>query len=221
MVEKNAFPAETDNYVPKLIAAAIVGQYAERYGFVDIEPLPPFEYDTVEVDLSIGLDVLARCAGTTTDKIKELNPQLRRWALLLSPAKQVLWVPKDQSEPFLTALAKVPKSERLSFQHHTVVKGESLGIIASRYGVQTSAIQKANQIQNPNRISVGMKLIIPAPGYEAHFVSTAGTSKRSKRSKQVTHIVRSGETVSTIAEKYKVKQADLMKWNGVKNADRT
>ena len=82
-------------------------------------------------------------------KIKELNPQLRRWALPPSPAKQVLRVPKDQGEPFLSALAKVPKSERLSFQHHTVVKGESLGIIASRYGVQTSAIQKANQIQTP------------------------------------------------------------------------
>ena len=61
-----------------------------------------------------------------------------------------------------------------------------------------------------------MKLIIPAPGYEGQFVSTAGTTKRSKRSKQVTHVVRSGETISTIAEKYQVKQADLMKWNGVK-----
>ena len=137
-----------------------------------------------------------------------------------SPTKQVLRVPKDQGEQFLTALAKVPESERLSFQHHTVVKGESLGIIASRYGVKTSAIQKANQIQNPNRISVGMKLIIPAPGYEGQFVSTAGTTKKSKRSKQVTHVVRAGETISTIAEKYQVKQADLMKWNGVKNADR-
>ena len=87
----------------KFSAAAAGIDREERYGFKDIEPHVPQEYDTVKVEPSVGLNVLARCAGTTPEVIQELNPQLRRWALPPSPAKQTLRVPKDKGKSFLKA----------------------------------------------------------------------------------------------------------------------
>ena len=49
LVDKNAFPAETDNYVPKIITAAIVGKYADKYGFSLDNKMKPLDYDTVEI----------------------------------------------------------------------------------------------------------------------------------------------------------------------------
>jgi soluble lytic murein transglycosylase-like protein len=42
-------PSETDNYVPKIIAAAIIGKHPERYGFVGLKYLEPFDFDSVVV----------------------------------------------------------------------------------------------------------------------------------------------------------------------------
>ncbi len=49
------------------------------------------------------------------------------------------------------------------WQVHTVSTGEVLGAIAERYGVRQSAIIEANNLSNPNALSVGQELIIPAP----------------------------------------------------------
>ena len=59
LVDHNAFANETDNYVPKIIAAAIIGKYPERYGFTDIDYQEPVPYETVTVGPDIGLDILA------------------------------------------------------------------------------------------------------------------------------------------------------------------
>ena len=63
LVEKNAFPVETDNYVPKIIAAAVVGKYFSQYVFINL--MKPLEYDTVE----IGPDYsIARNAADMTEE---------------------------------------------------------------------------------------------------------------------------------------------------------
>lgn len=228
MVQKGSFRAETDNYVPKMLAAAIIGKHPERYGFGDIVRHEPIVHETVSVPANVGIDVLANCAGVSVDEFRNLNPQLRRWALPPSPSRQMVHVPVKMSKKFLATLAKVPADQRITHRRHKVQKGESLGTIATKYGVSAQAIQSTNQIQNPNRISVGHELVIPMKGSQVPptaLASTAGSTKRTKRTKQprakkTTHKVRSGETLSQIASKYQVKTADLMRWNGLRSANR-
>jgi len=238
LVERNAFARETDNYVPKLIAAAIIGKHPERYGFTDINYKSERVYDTVTVGPNIGLEVLADSAGISTEELQALNPHLRRWALPPSPEEQVLYVPQNTGTQFLAALSKVPPQERLTYQRHRVQSGESLSRIASRYGVSTEAIQSINRISNPNRITVGMELIIPTTGSSSSqtaLASTAGASKpkstrtaststrstaRPSRSQTVTHTVQRGEALSRIAENYGVSTSDVMRWNNISNANR-
>ncbi len=234
LVERNAFAKETDNYVPKLLAAAIIGKHPERYGFTDIEYQEPMAMDAVKVGPNIGLDVLARCAGITQEELQELNPHLRRWALPPDPAEQTIYVPRSTGTTFLAALEKIPPQERLTYTRHKVQSGESLGNIAAKYGSSVEAISSVNRITNPNRIYVGMELVIPASGAEIPpeaLTSTSGGSSsptrsapapatRSSSQQTVTHTVKSGEALSTIAETYGVKTSDLMRWNQISNANR-
>lgn len=60
------------------------------------------------------------------------------------------------------APAATPEAPEQGTQHE-VVLGESLAIIAARYGVSIDAIAQLNGISNPNRISVGQLLLIPPP----------------------------------------------------------
>jgi LysM repeat protein len=49
------------------------------------------------------------------------------------------------------------------WQIHTVASGETLGLIAQRYGIGQSRIVAANSLANPDSLSVGQRLVIPAP----------------------------------------------------------
>ena len=235
LVARNAFPAETDNYVPKLVAAAIIGHHPERYGFTDIAYQSRLEYDSVEVGPGVSIDVLAKCAGISVEEFQRLNPHLRRFAIPPDGKKHTLRVPKGDGRSFLASLDKVPPSKRLTYVTHRVVKGESLGRIASRYGVSVAAVQRTNNINNPNRIYVGMELVIPTNGASPaalakatsrsnpkskSLTSSAGKSKPKAKTRKVTHVVRKGEALSSIATRYGVRTSDVMRWNGIKNANR-
>ena len=223
LVEKNAFPGETDNYVPKLLAAAIIGKHPERYGFTGIEFQDRLVYDTVKVGPNVGIDVLARCAGISQEEFQSLNPHLRRWALPPDGDDYTIRVPLETGPTFLAALDKVPPSERLTYRRYKVARGDTLGVIAARHGVSVNDITRFNRIKNANQIYVGMELVIPAPGANpppSALASTAGSAPPAKpKARKSTHTVGRGEALSTIARKYGVSTADLKRWNHISNAN--
>ena len=235
LVNKGAFRVETDNYIPKLLAAAIIGKHPERYGFVGIDYEKADEIEAVDVGSSISIDVLAKCAGVSETEFQRLNPQLRRWATPPEAEANKVYLPKGKSTSFLVALEKVPPEQRLTFVHHTVRRGETLSVIAGRYGSTLSEVQRANRISNPNRIYPGMDLVIPRPGTSLPeaLTASAGTGSRAPSSpshpttsshvapkvQTITHTVQRGEALSTIARRYGVSQRDLQNWNGIHNAD--
>jgi LysM repeat protein len=78
-----------------------------------------------------------------------------------------------------------------NYKTHKVVKGETLSGIAKKYGTTYQELAKYNGISNPNIINVGQVIKIP------------NTSKVTTAPKVVTYIVKSGDTLSSIAKKYK------------------
>ena len=222
LVEKNAFPAETDNYVPKMVAATIIGKYRERYGFEGIEYLKPLEYDFVSVDKNIGVTILAKCAKISASEFSAMNPALSQTALPPSPSKHEIKIPKGQEEVFTTALAKIPPSERVTYLRHVIKKGETLGTVAKRYKVSVASIQTINKIKNPNRISVGQVVMIPSSSQEMALASTSSSKNKSssKKPKLVYHVVKGGENLNLIAQKYNVSTSNIKRWNKIKNANK-
>jgi len=202
---------ETREYVPKLIAAAIVGRNAERYGFVDLEPLAELRYQSVEVAGAVTLDVIADCAGVGLEEIEALNPSLLRGSTPPQGTTEVR-IPEGTFEAFSAAFEKIPPSERISYRRHRVQRGENLGGIARSYGVDPAEVARLNRIEDANRIYVGMELVIPVAGSE-------GPPPAKPLKTTTVHTVRSGDTLAAIATRYNVRLEDLVAWNNLGDAD--
>ncbi len=112
--------------------------------------------------------------------------------------------------------------------YHMVATGDTWQNVADQYAVSATALRAANPSVNDEELSVGSTLTIPtgrAAGRDVPpppaNVSPAHASANSPESgAQRVHIVQSGETLSKIARKEKVPMKELMRLNGIQNADR-
>lgn len=217
---------ETKDYVPKLIAAALIAKEPEKYGFPRPAELPPFAYDSMVVPDATGLDVVARLAGTDVAVLRDLNPQFLR---LITPpgARAIVRLPVGAGERTAAAYAELPVRSRVTFKEHTVRSGETLGLIGRKYGVGVADIRAANRNIAPNRLRLGMTLIIPvSPAFDARAVAAAEAPTQGRRgagaqrSSATWHTVRRGESWWSIAERYNVRIGDLQSWNDAGTRDK-
>ncbi len=94
---------------------------------------------------------------------------------------------------------------------YVVKKGDTLIRIARRFGVSVAAIQRANNLRG-TVIYVGQRLKIPAKSG-----NNPGGDK--KQPQTIVHVVRRGETLSSIARRYGVTVLQIKKLNGLKNSN--
>ena len=132
---------ETKDYVPKLIAAALIAKEPERYGFT----VTPAGAGGLRLDRGpdmTGLDVIARLADTTVAAVRELNPQYLRLATPPGP-RSVVRLPAGRGEATtVAAYAVLPPRQRVTFIEHFVARGETLGGIARRYRVSQAMLAR-------------------------------------------------------------------------------
>lgn len=216
---------ETRNYVPKLIAAALIAKQPEHYSFFDIEEAEPMAYDVVQVPDATSLEVIAEAAGVSLSEVAALNPQILRG--VTPPGQRYsLRVPPGASHRFALNYARVPASERVTWVQHVVRRGDTLSEIASDYGVSVSAIRAANRGVDPRRLRIGQRLIIPRAGKLPRFASAPTTVRvrtvkprnvgpQRPQGPYVTYQVQSGDSLWAIAKRYDVTARDLMAWNGL------
>lgn len=76
LVKKNALPNETQEYVPKILAAMIIAKAPGLYGFRDIETQDVLDYDVISVAGGTDLNQVADLIGVTKKSIKDLNAEL-------------------------------------------------------------------------------------------------------------------------------------------------
>lgn len=151
------------------------------------------------------LSTIADKYNTTAKVIKEANQiasnQIRVGSYLFVPTSV-----KDEKAYALSVsnrLAKTQSVPRGQYQlTHTVNSGESLWTIAKQYNVPYQSLAKWNGMAPKDALRKGQKLVIWKDSKP-----TSGVIRT------VTYKVRSGDTLSGIANKFKVKTADIVKWN--------
>ena len=204
---------ETKDYVPKLIAAALIAKEPARYGF-SVTPAEPLVYDSIVVPTTTGLDVIARLADTTVAAIRELNPQFLR--LATPPARaSVVRLPAGRGPMTVAAYAELPPEKRVTFVEHFVARGETMGGIARKYRVSSHLLQEANPRVHPRRLRIGQRLVVPTGGAISSSMArrmsdptpAAGTNTSGY------HRIKRGDTLSEIADEYGVTQRELRAWN--------
>ncbi|HVP68128.1 MAG TPA: LysM peptidoglycan-binding domain-containing protein [Anaeromyxobacteraceae bacterium] len=161
MARGRVLKRETKGYVPKLMAAAIISKHQEAFGFrkEEVEPEAWPDYEVVLVPEAADLSALAGAAGATVEQLRDLNPELRRSCT--PPRDYELKVPRGSAEAFAKNWPAAAGSARLSFAHHVVAKGDSLGAIASAYGVPVSTVVNMNGLKVGRRVRPGTELVIP------------------------------------------------------------
>jgi len=135
-----------------------------------------------------SLSVIAKRYGKTTNELKAFN-HLRSTSLAVG---QKINIPQSGTQVSNPVVKKVLKPTV-----HKVRSGESLSVIAKRYGKTTKELTVYNQLRSTT-LAVGQKINIP------HANSTQGTStaKARKLSQPSLHTVRRGESLSVIADRY-------------------
>ncbi|MGR5302877.1 N-acetylmuramoyl-L-alanine amidase [Vibrio alfacsensis] len=96
---------------------------------------------------------------------------------------------------------------------HTVKRGESLSVIAQKYGTSTKAIMSENKLKSSG-LAVGQKLNIPGGAAAAVSIPNKANTVETET---ITHTVKSGEFLGKIASHYKVKIADIRRENNLKS----
>ena len=217
----HALPRETRNHVPKFMAAVIMAQDPEFFGFENIVYQPALSYDNVAVTEPISLRLAAECAGTTYAWLRQLNPDLRR--AYTPPATRrtpyALRVPKGAAAKFRANYARVPAHRKIQMVDYVVKRGDTLSGIASRMGVSQSALTDANGIANPRRLQIGHKLVVPLYPGAKYSVRTASRKRNidptpdPERYRRVDITVRAGDSLWEIAKREGITVSHLSAWN--------
>ncbi len=211
----HALPSETENYVPIIVATALIAKDPEAFGF-DIRREPPLEVDRVVVKVPTDLRLVAELIEHPVEELIRLNPSMLAWTTPPNTPEFVLYLSKGTAQAFEMGIAKFPADKRIWWRTHKVGGGETLSSIAKNYRVSSLALARANLIEGGAPIEEGARLILPlAAGSESSLVRIHERAPR----RAIRYRIRPGDTLELIADRFDVTPYEIRRWNQMKTSD--
>ncbi len=210
---------QTMDYVPLIMAAAIIAKNPEKYGFDNIEYEPEVVWDEVVIDRCLDLSVVAKALGCSLKELKELNPELLRRYTPPNAKKYTLKIPVGTKEKFLLAYDSMPSPKETSWVRHKIRRGETVSSIAAKYGVSQYAIFAANNLNRRSKIYAGKTLIVPVP-LDREYRASSRKKNREYSAKNSVYTVRAGDTMWDIARAFGTTVSALRRINYIERGSR-
>lgn len=152
-------PAETRNYLPKLIAVKNIIADPARFG-IRLAPVPNEPYfEVITVKRHIDVKLAAKFAGMPLEEFRFLNPAHNK-PVIKAGGSETIVLPRDRVSTFLAELENHDKP-LVSWQAHTVKAGEKPEKIAASYGMSVSELKQVNNITASNKFRTGLPLLVP------------------------------------------------------------
>src|SRR5205823_5778967 len=159
LYRRNVLPRETRNYVPIIVAVTIMAKNPAQYGLDEVVRYYELAYDTVKINYSVDLRLVAECVNATSEELQDLNPSLLR--MTTPKGRFDLHLPARTGEKYQAAIASIPPDMRVWWRYHTVAPGETLMSLARNYHEPLKTIADANQRMTSAGIDSGPKVVIP------------------------------------------------------------
>ena len=215
----NRLPGQTRNYVPKILAIFLINKNPEKYGFT-VNSEPDMNWVVKKIDKQLSFNQISEITNVNLKSLQIYNPEVKRG--IIQPKKDSMFydlrLPANQNyDNFdsLYSLLKEKSTKSLLIVEHTVKRGENLSLISKRYNVKIQDITSMNKISAKKYLQPGQVLQIPTQGYDEYVKSLINTNNTTK----IYHTVRSGDTLSEIASKYRTSIKKIKKWNGIREND--
>ena len=215
---------ETKDYVPRLLAAAIIAKDPAKYGFADVAYLPPIEFDTVLIPSRTDLELVAKTCSIPYQTLRELNPELRRWSTPPDYPDYKLKIPLGTKGLFETEYAKIPEekrsAEKVLYSRYKAGKRDTLASVAGRFGATPQALAELNHLKKGARLR-GKTLIVPVltasreVRQDAKPLRSEARNEASREFKKY-YVVKKGDTLFDLAKRFNVSAKLLAAWNNLK-----
>ncbi|EHQ28344.1 lytic transglycosylase domain-containing protein [Mucilaginibacter paludis] len=231
-------PVETRNYVPAYIAISYVMSYYGKHNIVAGQCDFSVKTDTILVNKYVALSDIAKVLNLDIREVSILNPQYKKQIINgTDAAPKRLVIPQIDKARFAllydalnnpavspnqfeavrasfneSSVRAVKRREREMPSFHTVKRGESLASIADKFGVEVQDLKVWNKLHK-TKVQPGTELRVSAPSSSEDKYS----SPKAKELKSVlTYKVKSGDTLSQIAEKFDGSVERIKALNGLK-----
>ena len=210
-------PEETRYYVPKLQALKNIIANPAPFGVV-LDPIPNQPYfATIARARDMDIRLAAKLAEMPVEEFVALNPAFNR-PIIPASANARMVLPADKVELFHANLEKYDNKALVSWQTYQPKPGEKLETIAKRFGVSLAHLRQMNGVTARTR-GIPALLVVPINGAEINVgaqlppIYAPPTPVASTRT--LVHSVKSGETLVSIAGRYRVTPDDLRRWNSI------
>ena len=210
-----SMPQETRHYVPKLQALKNIIANPQPFG-IQLDPIPNQPYfASVTKTRDIDLRLAAKLAEMPVEEFVALNPGFNRPFIPVAVSSRIV-LPADRVEVFHANLLKHDEKALVSWQAYAPKKGESLEAIAKRFAVPVARMKEVNGITPRNRATPAL-LVVPLNGATdtGRLPIMYAPPIPVATPRTVSHTVKPGETLGTIALRYRVSVDDLKRWNPI------
>ncbi|MDE3172211.1 MAG: transglycosylase SLT domain-containing protein, partial [Gemmatimonadota bacterium] len=216
LADKDYLRAETREYVPRLIAAALIGKNPKRYG-LDIRPESAFVYDSVRVGPATPLAAIARASGTSVASLEDLNPQILRGMAPPDDSIQVR-IPPGGAAGFWARYDSLPRADRVGVRRVRSRSGEYSSTIARKFGLTLKQLDDFNpklRRYRSGHLVPGQLVLVPTRAVAEAARAVPNPSIELYGLAGGRHVVRKGETLGGLALKYHTTVARIKALNGL------
>lgn len=217
-------PRETANYVPKLEAVKRIISNPSKYGITlpDVGNEPFFV--TITKPRDIDIETAAELAGMPLEEFRRLNPSYKL-PVIVASHNNVMLLPADKLDFFVDNLASWMDSGQPLSQWTTyrLQQGETLAQVAGRSGMTEDELRKVNGIPKGRRVLANSTLLVRSTGTEdqqdiaAELANAKLQLSPTTTWRRVTYRVRSGDTLSGIARRWRITMKSIVTANRLRS----
>ena len=218
-----ALSSETRNYIPKLIAAALIAKNPEKYGFTDLAYHPTVETRQERITHPVEIRQLAHAMNMSVSEFLVYNPQFMRWATPPKLSSVSVNVPALVSAGFERRLGSLPRTKiNPDVPVYRVESGDSLWSIAHRFHVSIGDLVVANRLTSRKHLKLHQKMIIPRGRHRGDSGALLARVRHHHRRMDssalsaegwVDHRIRRGDSLYVLARQYNTSIRELQAKN--------